>query len=302
MAHTAVLPTDSPILAHGGANYANGGYTYKINEANGRAYYSVSNSVDTISVPLLWAFGSGNLGQSYLFEHDGTFFEARMSFLPGIGFDLTPGHPKVSDSLPHALGRPVPPDEQVKCFGCHTVASSAGDHFAPTQAMLGISCEGCHGPGAAHVALAKSGVSGIPGNIFNPAHLTPPQSVDFCGACHRTWWDAAEYTDIHAVRYPALRLEQSKCWGNGDARLVCTACHDPHHALVREASGYDAKCLSCHLLRSSEKLDSIHKGPACPVATKNCASCHMPRYEIPGMKLTFTDHKIRVVKGKTFEN
>jgi hypothetical protein len=302
MAHTAMLPKDSPILAQGEAKYKNGAFNYDIQQQNGREVYSVTDGADTISTPLLWAFGSGNLGQSYLFERSGDLFEARMSFLPGIGFDLTPGHPKVSDSLQHAIGRAVPPDEQVKCFGCHTVGSSAGKHFDPLQAMLGISCEGCHGPGAAHVAMAKAGVGGTPGMIFNPAHLTPPQSLDFCGACHRAWWDVANVTDIHAVRFPALRLEQSKCWGNGDARLVCTTCHDPHQALAREASAYDGKCLACHLSNSAQKKDAVHIAAACPVATKDCSSCHLPKYELPGMRLTFTDHKIRVVKSKAFEN
>jgi hypothetical protein len=303
MAHTAMVATDSPLLATGTAEYEDGHYSYSIQQQEGHAYYSVTNHSDTISVPLLWAFGSGNLGQSYLFEKDGSLFEARMSFLPGVGFDLTPGHPKaIPSSLEFALGRPIPAGEQVKCFSCHTVGSSAGRHFDPGEAMLGISCEGCHGPGAAHVAMAKSGVGGLPGLIFNPAHLTPPQSLDFCGACHRAWWDVADVTDIHSVRFPALRLEQSKCWGNGDARLICANCHDPHRALVREPSAYDRKCLNCHNSNKAEKSTASHEAAACPVSTKNCTSCHMPKYEIPGMKISFTDHKIRVVKGKSFQD
>ena len=303
MAHTSMLATQSRLLARGDARYTNGQYTYKIHEQDGHAYYSVTNGLQGLSASLLWAFGSGNLGQSYLFERDGDLFEARMSFLPGIGFDLTPGHPKQpSNALPLTLGRPIPADEQVKCFGCHTVGSSAGNHFDPKQAMLGISCEGCHGPGAAHVAMAKSGMAGTPGMIFNPAHLTPPQSLDFCGACHRAWWDVADVTDIHAVRFPALRLEQSKCWGNGDARLICVACHDPHQPLVRDSAAYDSKCLACHLSESSARTDGQHAARGCPVETSHCSSCHMAKYELPGMRLTFTDHKIRVVKSKSFED
>src|SRR5579885_502511 len=83
MAHTAMLPTDSPILALGKAKYENGAFSYEIHQQNGREVYSVTDGIDRISTPLLWAFGSGNLGQSYLFERDGNLFEARMSFLPG---------------------------------------------------------------------------------------------------------------------------------------------------------------------------------------------------------------------------
>lgn len=302
MAHTSMLPTQSALLGRGDAEYKSGPYQYKIYEQDSRVYYSVTKGNETFSTPLLWAFGSGSVGQSYLFEREGLLYEARMSFLHGLGFDLTPGHPQaVPESSQAALGRPIPADEQVKCFGCHTVASNTGEHFDPAQAMMGISCEGCHGPGASHVAMAKSGVE-MPAMLFNPARLTPPQSVDFCGACHRAWWDVANVTDIHAIRFPTLRLEQSRCWGNGDPRLVCATCHDPHQPLVHELTAYDGKCLSCHRSGSPATASVQHMAAACSVATKDCVSCHMPKYEITGMKLTFTDHKIRVVKGKSFQN
>lgn len=301
MAHTAMIAADSPLLKSGKAQYVEGRYSYDIEEKNHHAYYSITDHLNTILVPLLWAFGSGSVGQSYLFEHGGQMFEARISFIQGKGFGLTPGHQStVSGSLEFALGRPIPLDEQVKCFGCHTVASSPSGHFDTSQAMLGISCEGCHGPGGAHVAIAKSGLAGTPGLIFNPARLTPPQSLDFCGACHRAYWDVADVTDIHAVRFPALRLEQSKCWGTGDVRLQCTACHNPHQPLIRETKDYDGNCLSCHRAHSSAKPSSGHRNIACPVAANNCVSCHMRKYEITGMRLSFTDHKIKVDRGGEF--
>jgi Cytochrome c554 and c-prime len=173
MAHTSMAAAGSALLAHGDARYKEGPFSYRIHVEDGHAYYSVSGPTDTLSSLLLWAFGSGSVGQSYLFEHDGALYEARISFLDGRGFELTPGDPPdIPESVKFAVGRPIPSDEQVKCFGCHTVASRAGDRFDPAQAMLGISCEGCHGPGAAHVAMAKSGVT-TPGLIFNPARLTP---------------------------------------------------------------------------------------------------------------------------------
>lgn len=301
MAQTSMLAAGSSLLEHGDAQYKDKEFSYRIHEQDGQMFYSVAGRGDSFSAPLLWAFGSGSVGQSYLFESDGALFEARMSFLHGRGFDLTPGHPTGEPaSLKFAVGRPIPGDEQPKCFGCHTVGSSTGENFDPAQAMLGISCEGCHGPGADHVALAKSGAS-TPGLIFNPARLAPAQALDFCGACHRAYWDVADVSDIHAIRFPALRLEQSKCWGNGDARLACTTCHDPHQPLVRQTAAYDGKCLSCHRGNSSEPATAEHMAPACPVAVRDCASCHIRKYEIPGMRLSFTDHKIRIIRGKSFQ-
>jgi len=37
------------------------------------------------------------------------------------------------------------------------------------------------------------------------------------------------------------------------------------------------------------------------VATSNCVSCHMPKYELPQTHASFTDHDIRVVRDKTLD-
>jgi hypothetical protein len=140
---------------------------------------------------------------------------------------------------------------------------------------------------------------------LNPATLSPPDSVDFCGACHRTWWDVnlAGLSGIGTLRFPVYRLEKSRCWGKGDARVTCMACHDPHRPLVRDSASYDSNCLSCHLSSASAKPAADHPGVACKVATQNCASCHMPKYEVPDMHTKFTDHMIRVVrKDEVFPN
>jgi hypothetical protein len=90
-------------------------------------------------------------------------------------------------------------------------------------------------------------------------------------------------------------LENSRCWGKGDARLTCIACHDPHSPLQRETSAYDSKCLSCHVNSPVAKATADHPGPACPKARKNCAECHMPQYKVTDIPVKFTDHQIRVV-------
>jgi hypothetical protein len=134
--------------------------------------------------------------------------------------------------------------------------------------------------------------------IFNPAHLDAATSVDFCGSCHRTWWDVNQmrHPGIKIVRFPAYGLEQSRCWGKGDARLTCINCHNPHKPLAKEASEYDQKCLSCHVQSAAMKPSAEHPGPACPVQTSKCTSCHMPKYELPDTHSAFTDHHIRVVR------
>ncbi len=159
--------------------------------------------------------------------------------------------------------------------------------------------------GAKHVAAMKAGrIDEGRRAILNPRKLGAVASVDFCGACHRTWADVlqTQVTGVANVRFQPYRLESSKCWGRGDVRLACYACHDPHQPLVTETASYDSKCLACHVTKVGEKV-ADHPGAACPVATSNCASCHMPKVEVPSMHAPFTDHRIRVVRDAAiFQN
>jgi hypothetical protein len=89
----------------------------------------------------------------------------------------------------------------------------------------------------------------------------------------------------------------SKCWGNGDPRITCVACHDPHEPLSEAAESYDQKCLACHVATPGTKPTKDHPGAACSVGAKNCSSCHMPKSELPDMHHTFADHRIRIVRA-----
>jgi hypothetical protein len=134
--------------------------------------------------------------------------------------------------------------------------------------------------------------------------LDPLDFVDFCGACHGTWWDVkfSGAKGIPTVRSQPFRLEESKCWGKGDARLTCIACHDPHEEVRKDASFYDHACLACHTSSAGAKTAAqAHQPAACPVSTKECTSCHMPKIYDPDMHYKFTDHRIRIVhEGETY--
>lgn len=133
--------------------------------------------------------------------------------------------------------------------------------------------------------------------VLNPAKLGPVDSVDFCGACHRAWADVMEsdMQGVATVRFQPYRLELSRCWGTGDARITCLACHDPHRPLVHDLGSYDSRCLRCHAA-SGARASAGHPGAACPRGTKDCVTCHMPKYEVPGTHAKFTDHYIRIVR------
>jgi hypothetical protein len=230
------------------------------------------------------------------------YLESRLSYYTSLrSLNITTGHSAEPPSTKaEAVGDVVEPEIAARCFGCHTTASTASGKFEPEQAVMGLTCEACHGPGAGHVAAMKTGATGPSAKtIFAGNKLSPVDSVDFCGACHRTPVDVAvempPNMGIANLRFQPYRLERSHCWGEkGDARITCVACHDPHKPLVREAAAYDAKCLACHAATGAEPSPTQLAG--CKVAAKECTSCHMPRYEIPAVHAEFTDHYIRVVR------
>lgn len=309
MAHalTQAGPSAFDELSGGPVHFGIGPYNYELARTPAGAMFSVTGGSESISAPIAWIFGNGQFGRTYILQQGGSFFESRLSYYRQThALDFTTGNPRaVPGSVATALGRRLLSNELPLCFGCHSTAATANDHFDPARLAPGVSCEACHGPGAQHIAamnLAQGASSST--FIMNPARLEPVASVDYCGACHRTAVDVSlmKLSGILTLRFPAYRLERSRCWGAGDARLTCSACHDPHQALVRDPPAYDRNCLACHAGRGG--ADTAHRpqvnvvrgrnGRVCPVAQKNCVSCHMPQYTIPEMHTTFTDHKIAI--------
>jgi hypothetical protein len=304
MAKTSVLASNSEILGqHAGQSFSLDGYEYKLTRnSNGGFSYDVSGPAKRGSGPLTWAFGAGKVGQSYLSLEGGAFHELRFSYFSSLNaFGVTPNQSQLpTTSLATATGRLLSAAEAARCFGCHATASKTNGHLDPSQAMAGISCEGCHGPGAKHSAAMKLGELEVgAAAIVNPKNFKPVDLIDFCGACHTTWWDAKQIgaIGVATVRFQPYRLEGSRCWGKGDARLTCVACHDPHQPLVHDAAAYDGSCLSCHAKETKAKATPERPGHACPVAQQGCVSCHMPKYEVSDMHYKYTDHRIRVVKN-----
>jgi hypothetical protein len=170
----------------------------------------------------------------------------------------------------------------------------------PERLIAGVSCEACHGPGEKHVSAMKAG-NFKDRQIFNPATLSAHElSQEFCGACH-TSFDTAMLMPGQGggnnIRFQPYRIFNSPGHNTNDRRISCVACHDPHGKLKHEASFYDSKCLACHLSNSEEAGTEKRSASACPVSTKQCVTCHMPKVEMPGMHFRFTDHWIRIARS-----
>src|SRR5262245_48635611 len=221
MARTAGRTDRSDVLrASRRLTFESGGYSDGIAPAGARARYTVTKGSQSSSAPLAWAFGVGNVGQSFLFNRDGAFYEARVSYYDSIhGLAFTPGRAIAAPrDLDEAMARRVDNEELRRCFGCHTTGPTADGRFDASSAVPGVTCEACHGPGRQHVDAMKQGPDVHPRTaIFNPAALQPEAAIDFCGACHATFWDVklAGDTGIGAMRSQPYRLRSSRCWKTG---------------------------------------------------------------------------------------
>ena len=322
---------------HPKLSFRSGPYSYRIVQQGDQSLYTVTDGRATFSEPILWAFGLGKAGQTYVFQHDGSYYESRVSFFNDTqSLDFTLGVPlSTPPSLDEAAGRIITPNEAQACFGCHSTGGVTDARLELEHAVPGVVCEACHGPGAGHIAAIQSGQHGG-SYIFNPGKLSTWDLADFCGSCHRSWMqvEMMSLKTVVNVRFQPYRLALSKCFDNDDRRISCLACHDPHQDVNDDLTSYDAKCLACHrpssaaapnapsakettaLQRSQNresaaparrleapgrKLDAPHPSPpavapACKAGKSSfCATCHMPRYSLPGAHFEFTDHRIRIV-------
>ncbi|MFL6227175.1 MAG: multiheme c-type cytochrome [Pyrinomonadaceae bacterium] len=302
MAHAAEAPAACEVLkSRAPLSFTNGAYTYRITREGEHAIYTITDGVSTISEPVLYCFGQGVAGQTYIFRHDGAYYESRVSyFQTSKGLDITILHPRAAPvSVEDGLGRPLSDEATRGCFSCHATAVVFGARQGLEHASPGVSCEACHGPGERHVAAMKSkDLRDL--KIFNPARLGAiEQSQEFCGACHQSF-DTVMSLDAQGgaanIRFQPYRIYNSRGHLVDDPRMSCVACHDPHDQLQHDTAFYDSKCLACHLSTAKEIRTQARNAPACPVSTKQCATCHMPKVELPEMHYRFTDHWIRVVK------
>jgi DmsE family decaheme c-type cytochrome len=193
------------------------------------------------------------------------------------------------------------------CATCHQAEVKGFDNNPHTRLALehggkGVTCEGCHGPGKAHV---ESG--GDASKIFQFTKATPKQVDQKCLSCHiaahpdfeRTAHGQAliSCTNCHSshkfepqtkmlkAEQPALcnqchtdihaSFEQPFHHRVPEGLMKCSDCHDPHGTfqpkMVKLNSTQDSICTKCHL----DKLGPyLYEHPS--VKTEGCTACHSP--------------------------
>lgn len=298
MRHAMEPPGADPVLeAHPRLSVSRGGYTYTILTKDGKSTYTVSDGNDSLTLPILWMFGQHT--QTWVLERDGYFYEGLVSyFAKDQALDITPGDEVVvPHTLTEAMGRKLSIWEMPNCVSCHTTGYHPEEKPVLQKLTPGLNCERCHAGALQHAADAEVGNwRTIPASLKT---MDARETDNFCGQCHRTW-DSVVRKGLYGpptVRFEAYRLENSKCFNGKDRRISCLACHDPHEPVNHDPAYYDSKCVACHSSSGMPASAAVVPPKTCPVATKSCVSCHMPKVLLPTAHAAFTDHQIRIARA-----
>jgi tetratricopeptide (TPR) repeat protein len=253
---------------------------------------------------LLYYIGSGRRGRSYLFAVDGFLFESPVNWYADRQvWDMAPAYGNAGE-IPMNL------PAFTSCLHCHfsgmrpPVQGTENRYPIPPFSHSGVTCERCHGPGAAHTKG---------GGIVNPVKLDATRRDAVCMQCHLEGKAAIERPGRHIydfqpgqqlsdyIRYfvfadqqdPGLgavsqfeALAQSVCKKKSGDAMSCTSCHDPHSepSAGERISYYRQKCLACH----GAKFGTAHHADQ-----PDCTPCHMPSSLSADVAHTeVTDHRI----------
>jgi len=305
MAH-ASGPASENLIA-GGLRSQKSGVDYRIYTQSGKVWLSFERPGDPLvrgKRELLYYIGQGRRGRTYLFSVDGFVFESPVNWYADRRvWDMAPGYANATEA-------PMNLPALSSCLDCHVsgirppIEGTENRYKMPLFAQSGVSCERCHGPGAAHAAG---------GAIVNPAKLAPDRRDAICMQCHLEGNAAIECPGKHLyefrpgddlsgyVRYyvesgqPATglgansqfeALAQSACKKKSGDAMSCISCHNPHGSPSPEerTAFYRGKCLACHGAAFGAKHHANQP---------DCTKCHMPADPSIDIAHTeVTDHRI----------
>jgi len=239
----------------------------------------------------------------------------------GVGFGCSPrtqqlaSQPAPQSTAPFALASAEDYVGSATCQACHAESYQTFSHTRMGRLMLhqardtkqAMGCEGCHGPGRAHVdAGGGKGKGGLITFAKNdPTSVETRNAV--CLGCHtkgaRIFWKGSAHesrdvacTNCHKVmdnvspQNQLIKVNVLETCGTchlqkraqqmrsshmplREGKMTCTSCHNPHGtvtpSLLKEISLNDT-CFNCHAEKRGPFLWSH-----APV-TESCANCHDP--------------------------
>ncbi|MEO0325882.1 MAG: multiheme c-type cytochrome, partial [Myxococcota bacterium] len=188
------------------------------------------------------------------------------------------------------------------CVFCHNVAPRPAPQpaggFATEVAELGVACEACHGPGAAHAAANADPLrryalhygDGDDATVVDPARLSAERSAGACGRCHgqRKTGDLAAVLregegfvpgdDLARTSEPlwadtTLNGEEdvfrARFWPDGSPRL--TAYEYQGQLLSPCSQRGDATCTTCHGMHTGDPAGQLRPELG---EDGSCVGCH----------------------------
>ena len=223
------------------------------------------------------------------------------------------------------------------CAECHSTHlqknyDPASDSYQTRWSAVNVGCQACHGPGSAHITLAKASgdiklfYSGLPVDFtVDNAHY----EIDQCGRCHsrRRAVSPDNYIGKPLLdSYMPALLEPGLYYPDGQifdevyvygsflqsrmyqAGVRCSDCHNSHTARLR-ADG-NAVCTQCHSTAANTRFPSLQSKtydgashhfhePGTPGA--QCVNCHAPArtYMVVDPR---RDHSFRIPRPDLSDN
>lgn len=219
-------------------------------------------------------------------------------------FSLHPDEDVPRDDWRHWTGRGM--NWNYMCAACHSTGLEknfdlAADAYETTWSDIDVSCESCHGPGAAHVAWAR-GYDGDQSRNADERHANgllvqldanPRTLIETCAPCHsrrRVLTDDFLPGDHFLDHYMPELIDEDLYFPDGQIKdevfvygsfvqsrmyhegVTCGDCHDPHSTRPK-LDGNDL-CTQCHAAETFDVPDHLNHPES--TAGAECANCHMP--------------------------
>lgn len=246
-------------------------------------------------------------GQTYAYWLANELFQLPVSYVANTNSWInSPGY----DSTNAVFARGI----STRCLDCHmSFAKTAPpelpgfyegvEGFDKQSLIMGIDCERCHGPAAAHVKFQTDNPEEKEARYIKRfSSLTRQQKINVCAICHSgattkilkptfsfkpgdslsdymVPYKSAEpksYTHIDVHGNQAALLASSKCFKGSP--LVCSTCHNTHVSERSNLILFATKCLSCHEGAYSFKQCKLTNKLSAAALISNCISCHMPAF------------------------
>lgn len=222
------------------------------------------------------------------------------------------------------------------CADCHSTDvhknyDPATDSYHTTWHEISVGCEGCHGPGSAHLQWAKTKpadptkgltvalterasvrwtVEASSGNATRSSPRAHDTEIGVCAQCHARRGQIAEgyhpglpFQDFYrpallgaGLYYPdGQQLDEDYVWGSFlQSRMyhAGVTCSDCHNPHTEKLRAQgNALCTQCHL--ASKYDDVAHHHHPRESAGAQCVECHMPARTYMGVNPR-RDHSLRV--------